>query len=83
MRLVLKQPDIVEVIEKANGQTRRSRQTCPPVTRRVSDRLLNKKKDFVDSLDAKGRQILADLKTPPNCSSTQKIAVPRSKSNIT
>jgi hypothetical protein len=68
VRLVLKQPDPDEVVEKANDLNATLAPDWPagdesgfnfrPLTEQ-------EKKDFVGSLDANGRQILADLESPP------------------
>ena len=86
MRLVLKQPDIVEVIEKANGLNASLAPDLPAGDESFNFRPLTEeeKKDFMDSLDARGRQMLADLESPPKpVRARRKIAVPRSESNIT
>ena len=68
MRLVLKQSDLDEIIEKANDLNAPLAPDSPasdesgfnfrPLTE-------EEKKHFMDSLDAKGRQVLADLESPP------------------
>ena len=86
MRLVLKQPDVAEVIEETNDLNAPLAPDLPTGDERFNFRPLTEeeKKDFMDSLDAKGRQMLADLESPPEpVRARRKIAVPRSKSNIT
>ena len=68
VRLVLKQSDLDEIIEKANDLNAPLAPDSP-----ASDELgfnfrpltEEEKKHFMDSLDAKGRQVLADLESPP------------------
>ena len=86
MRLVLKQPDVAEVIEETNDLNAPLAPDLPTGDESFNFRPLTEeeKKDFMDSLDAKGRQMLADLESPPEpVRARRKIAVPRSKSNIT
>jgi hypothetical protein len=83
--LKLKQPDPDEVVENANDLNAPLAPDSPasdnPGFRPLT---AEQKKDFMDSLDAKGRQILADLESPPNLfEHDRRFAVPRSKSNIT
>ena len=70
--LKLKQPDPDEVVEATNGLNAPLMHDLPASDetgfRPLTD---EEKKDFVSSLDAKGRQTLADLEfTPQSCSST-------------
>jgi hypothetical protein len=64
VRLVLKQPDPDEVIEKANDLNA-SLAPDLPASDETGFRPLTEqeKKDFIGSLDAKGHQILADLES--------------------
>ena len=57
MRLVLKQPDIVEVIEKANGPNA----PLAPDLSTLRPLTIAEKEEFIRSLDDSGRQLLADL----------------------
>jgi len=64
--LKLKQPDPDEVVEKTNGLNAPLMPNLP-ASDETSFRPLTEeeKKDFIGSLDAKGRQILADLNSHP------------------
>ena len=64
--LKLKQPDPDEVVEETNDLNAPLMPDLPASDEAGFRPLTEEeKKDFVDSLDAKGRQILADLKSLP------------------
>ena len=84
--LTLKQPEPDKIVEKTNDDLNAPlAPDCPPGDHTGFRPLTaEEKKDFMDSLDARGRQMLADLESPPKpVRARRKIAVPRSKSNIT
>jgi hypothetical protein len=84
--LTLKQPDPDKIVEKTNDDLNAPlAPDCPPGDDTGFRALTaEEKKDFMDSLDARGCQMLADLESPPKpVRARRKIAVPRSKSTIT
>ncbi|HET7165502.1 MAG TPA: hypothetical protein VFI94_10190 [Pseudolabrys sp.] len=66
--LTLKQPDPDEIVEKTNDDLNAPLLPDLPASDETGFRPLTEeeKKDFIGSLDAKGRQILAGLNSLPN-----------------
>jgi hypothetical protein len=85
VRLVLKQPDVVEVVEETNDLNAPLAPDSPasdesgfnfrPLTEQ-------EKKDFIGSLDARGGQMLADLESPPEIFRARQKSKQKKKSNI-